>query len=150
MRSFHIISSYQEYQRFFYVSGFRYSESVREIYFETLQILNLFQSTQTFANVERRFWARREELFSRCKLHEDAQLAKVGSCSNFDYWPSKEARSHLMMHKNSKIMGCLVEKSGSSSWHKIFWTLRKRMNNQKRSAVIFKIYPIIYIKILVK
>ena len=22
-------------------------------------------------------------------------------------------------------MGCLVEKSGSSSWHKIFWTLRE-------------------------
>jgi len=29
-----------------------------------------------------------------------------------------------MMNVKSQLAGCLVEKSGSSSWHKVFWMLR--------------------------
>ena len=30
-----------------------------------------------------------------------------------------------MVDPERKLLGCLVEKSGSSSWHKVFWELRE-------------------------
>jgi hypothetical protein len=33
-----------------------------------------------------------------------------------------------MLDPERKLLGCLVEKSGSSSWHKVFWELREPSN----------------------
>ena len=51
----------------------------------------------------------------------------MGDCTKFDYWPTNQI-SHVMVDPERKLLGCLVEKSGSSSWHKVFWELREPSN----------------------
>ena len=71
-----------------------------------------------FTGIERRFFSRRERLYGFCKSQHDDQLNRVGTCDKNEYWPSDTHRSHIMLNVKTQIAGCLVEKSGSSSWHK--------------------------------
>ena len=79
--------------------------------------------------IENRMFSRRERLLAQCKLQKDDQYVKeVNTCANNEYWPSQLQRGHIMMNVKRKLAGCLVEKSGSSSWHKVFWVLREPNN----------------------
>ena len=79
--------------------------------------------------IESRFFSRRERLFAQCKLQKDDQLVKeVNTCKTNEYWPSSLQRGHIMLNVKHQLAGCLVEKSGSSSWHKVFWVLREPDN----------------------
>ena len=81
------------------------------------------------SKVESRMFSRRERLLAQCKLQKDDQYVKqVNTCKNNEYWPSTVQRGHIMMNVKRKLAGCLVEKSGSSSWHKVFWVLREPGN----------------------
>lgn len=75
-----------------------------------------------FSPVLKRMSKRRESLLAQCAT--DVQFAQVNTCVNDDYWPSEPLRTHIMIDENHRLAGCLVEKSGSSSWHQVFWNLR--------------------------
>lgn len=75
--------------------------------------------------VENRMVHRRERLLVRCERQKDAQYIKRSkTCTQNEYWP-RGAHGHMMLDVNQKLAGCLVEKAGSSSWHKVFWVLRE-------------------------
>ena len=76
--------------------------------------------------IESRFFSRRERLLAQCKLQKDEQFTShVNTCKKNEFWPSGARLTHMMLNPRNKLAGCLVEKSGSSSWHKVFWTLRQ-------------------------
>jgi hypothetical protein len=75
--------------------------------------------------VENRMVHRRERLHAQCEQTNDAQYVKrMNTCTQNEYWPHG-AHGHIMLDVNRKLAGCLVEKAGSSSWHKVFWVLRE-------------------------
>ena len=71
--------------------------------------------------IEERFTARRDLLDIQCVQNNDPNLAKVGKGEH--KWPIAP-RKEILIDEKSKLMGCLVFKAGSSSWHKLFWNLR--------------------------
>jgi len=81
----------------------------------------------TFPKLQEKMENRRSHLLLSCDKQGDQQFRSVGDCTKFDYWPTNQI-SHVMLDPERKLLGCLVEKSGSSSWHKVFWELREPSN----------------------
>lgn len=81
-------------------------------------------------NVMKRFNARRNKLQEQCnKLELSPQCDNTGG-----FWPL--ATKTMIIDYPNHLTGCLVHKSASSSWHKIFWDLyAARVQMQSMSAV---------------
>ena len=81
-----------------------------------------------------RFLKRRKFLEDTC---ERLNIRPDCSPNQNTYWPI--ATNHMVVDLPNHLLGCLVQKAGSSSWHKIFWQLyAERLKTEHDKTISFE------------